>query len=159
MKNTLKMAMWAALAAVLLLSSLSIVAQDSTAEPAATVTQESTQDAPVTVVMPETSSDPLAVIVGLVLAFVSGVSVTLIAGAGFVRKVMNDPVKMMLAERLGNSIPVEMGQDMAASLGTIAMFVSKATDRIPEVSKPLTPIMGVNTTPDMFTSTGTPPLP
>lgn len=136
-----------------------VSAQDSTAEATPAATSEATADAPVTVVMPESSTDPLAVIVGLVLAFVSGVSATLIAGAGFVRKIMNDPVKMMLAERLGNSIPVEMGQDMAASLGTIAMFVSKATDRIPEASKPLTPVVGVNTTPDMFTSTGTPPLP
>lgn len=102
-------------------------------------TPQATQEAGVTINMPApaaASNDVFSEVVKLALAFLGGVSVTLVAVASFVKGVMNDPVKMMLAERLGNSIPAEMGQKMADSLGEIALFVKNATDHIPEASKP-----------------------
>lgn len=133
------------LAVLLLINILSLRAQD--------VTPQSTQKAQVPVVVnvpAPPQNDVLATIAGLAVAFLSGVGITLVAVSGFVRGVMNDPVKMMLAERLGNSIPVELGRSMADSLGEIASFVRKATDHVPETDKPAETVASTN---PMFTTT------
>ena len=176
MKNTLKMAMWAALAAVLLLSSLSIVAQDSTAEPAATVTQEATQDAPVVINIeaPDTPAptDPTGPFIYVAYGGLVLVLIAVLFNIAPILKIIAPLVPLETALKLATQVTptaadIALNQ-LASKTPTVLddqLLIAALREKGYTVTgipggyhvEP-TPIVGVNTTPDMFTSTGTPPL-
>ena len=164
-----------ALVALLLLTPA--FAQDSTAEPAATVTQEATQDAPV-VINIEAPAAPASTDTTSPFIYVAygGLVLVLIAVLFNIA-----PILKIIAPL----VPLETALKLAAQVTPTAadIALNQLASKTPTVLDDQlliaalrekgytvtgipggyhvepTPIVGVNTTPDMFTSTGTPPLP
>ncbi len=135
----------------LLLFCLPVLAQDLTLEPA----PAATVDAPV-VINIETPAEPVdtpatpVLSLSNIIAFLLGGVIT---AAGFfawlgnqARAAMQDPAKMILAEKLGDSVPKEHADKLIDGLNGIIVFLKEATDRQPMIMKPVPPT-------DQFTST------
>lgn len=133
---------------ILFCLTLPLLAQDPT--------QEATPDASAPVVVnieqPTTSTPQqtgfLTIIVTSVLSFIVGAGATLGMAARWIKEAINDPVKMTLAEKVGNSIPQESVKGFVDFLDAAKAFVTEATDQKAAIAKIVTP------TPDSgFTST------
>lgn len=143
-----------------------VFAQDETAAP---VTQ-----APIEVVVtaiPEHTETQLTqatdensllktILVGI-STFVGGMATGLVGGVAFIRAIMNNPLWMALAERVGGTvITPDVGKSVRGSLATVGEFVEDISDDIPESDKPrllkvtysdgtiYDPSMGIFTHPD-----------
>lgn len=68
------------------------------------------------------------------------------------RMAMQDPAKMVLAERLGDSIPKDTAEKLIDGLNTVVEFLKEATDRQPALLKP-SPNTSVSSTGGSYDST------
>lgn len=97
------------------------------------VTTTMAQDS--TTAAPSTPDSLVSTLLGSLVGFIIGATATFASMSAVVKIALNDPVKMSLAESVGNSIPKETGLSFAASLQTFAQFIVEATDRKPLLLK------------------------
>lgn len=154
--------------ALLCLCILPAMAQDATLEatvdaaPVTVIDGQGEGDTIVNVEAPETpvetpSTNVLSV--SNILSFLIGGIVSAAGVIAFIgtqaRNAMQDPAKMVLAERLGDSVPQETANKLIDGLSDVLAFLREATDRQPALLKP---------SPNTTTSSGgytttTPPMP
>lgn len=144
-----------------------VVAQDATAEAVPTVEAgevtiidgEGEGTTVITVEAPETPVETPAtnvLSVSNILSFLIGGIVSAAGVIAFIgtqaRNAMNDPAKMVLAERLGDSVPQETANKLIEGLNNVVDFLKEATDRQPALLKP-SPSSNVSSTGADFSST------
>ena len=151
-----------------------VMSQDATPQ----ATQEATSEAPIVInieqpaaPVPASDTSPTGIIV-LVLGFAATVMIAISLGLQVIgnraKQISDNPVAVAALEQTYGSLPdaikaatqpiTESLERSDAALKQVIALVNKLTDGVPEADKPAAPVVGVNTTPDMFTSTGVPPL-
>lgn len=150
---------------------LPVFGQDATAEstvPAGSVTVidgEGQGDTIINVEGAETPSTPVETPATNVLS-ISNIISFLIGGVVFAggvmaylgtqaRAALNDPAKMVIAEKLGDSVPAETANKLIDGLTGVLEFLKEATDRKPALLKP-SPNSSVSGVASDFTSTAAP---
>lgn len=77
------------------------------------------------------TSNIISFLVGSIVSAI-GILVTL---GGAARQVLNDPAKIILAEKLGDSIPGDHAKGLLEALADIRALIKEATDHTPAYSK------------------------
>lgn len=158
-----------ALLVFLLILCIPVFAQDATAEPVATVEAgqvtvvDGQGDTNITVEAPVTPVETPAtnvLSISNIIAFLIGGVVTFAGAVAWLgsqaRATMHDPAKMILAEKLGDSVPKESADKLIEGFLSIVEFLKEATDRQPAILKPAPAAPSVSSTGANFTTTTTP---
>lgn len=138
------------------------MAQDATADATNQVVDVISGEGEGTTVIVEASETPVetpatnVLSISNIIAFLVGGVVTFAGVMGWLgtqaRAALNDPAKMVLAEKLGDSIPADTARQLIEGLNNVAAFLKEATDRQPALLKP-SPTSSVSSTGAGFDST------
>jgi hypothetical protein len=145
----------------LLLVCIPVLSQDVPAEPTNQVVDVIDGTGEGATVIVEASETPVetpatnVLSISNIIAFLIGGIVSFAGAMAWLgsqaRIAMQDPAKMVLAERLGDSVPKDTADKLIDGLNTVVEFLKEATDRQPALLKP-SPNTSVSSTGGSFDS-------